>query len=184
MQWIFISQIILAATLLTGCATTYYEPTEAEYLEEARSLSSFDLCYVAIHDNLWKEGITEHNWTSETGQSAYVEPIKRRSAAYQVISEKAIKCDYKLLSDFHTYRTTAELQRLSNSQSTYPGTGMRTAPASNSYEYENGTKVYSADECIGPIIMGECHGSILPNKAYSPTCHGQMLNGQCTGPMF
>jgi hypothetical protein len=45
-------------------------------------------------------------------------------------------------------------------------------------------KVYEASECIGPVIMGECKGSILPNKAYHPTCHGEWLNGQCTGPMF
>lgn len=45
-------------------------------------------------------------------------------------------------------------------------------------------KVYDASECIGPVIMGECKGSILPNRAHHPTCHGQMLNGQCTGPMF
>ena len=48
----------------------------------------------------------------------------------------------------------------------------------------DGQTVYSADECIGPVIMGECHGSILPKSAYHPTCYGTMLNGQCTGPMF
>lgn len=47
-----------------------------------------------------------------------------------------------------------------------------------------GTPVYSADECIGPVINGECHGSILPKAGYRPTCHGQMLFGRCTGPMF
>jgi hypothetical protein len=45
-------------------------------------------------------------------------------------------------------------------------------------------KVYSADECIGPVIMGRCQGTILPNKAYHPTCYGTWLNGECTGPMF
>ena len=45
-------------------------------------------------------------------------------------------------------------------------------------------KVYDPDECIGPVILGECKGTVLPNKAYHPTCHGQWLNGQCTGPMF
>ena len=48
----------------------------------------------------------------------------------------------------------------------------------------NGRKVYDTSECIGPVIMGECKGSILPNNAYHPTCYGQWLNGQCTGPMF
>lgn len=45
-------------------------------------------------------------------------------------------------------------------------------------------KVYDSSECIGPVIMGRCKGSIVPNKAYHPTCHGTWLNGQCTGPMF
>lgn len=48
----------------------------------------------------------------------------------------------------------------------------------------DGHTVYSASECIGPVIMGECKGSILPNTAYHQTCHGEMLNGMCTGPMF
>lgn len=48
----------------------------------------------------------------------------------------------------------------------------------------NGNKVYDASECIGPVIMGDCKGSIVSNKAYHPTCHGAWLNGQCTGPMF
>jgi hypothetical protein len=48
----------------------------------------------------------------------------------------------------------------------------------------NSHLVYDASECIGAIVMGECHGSILSNSAYHPTCHGEMLNGQCTGPLF
>lgn len=49
---------------------------------------------------------------------------------------------------------------------------------------EQGGKVYNSSECIGPVIMGRWKGSIVPNKAYHPTCHGTWLNGQCTGPMF
>ena len=49
---------------------------------------------------------------------------------------------------------------------------------------EQGGKVYDSNECIGPVIMGRCKGTILPNRAYHPTCHGAWLNGQCTGPMF
>ncbi len=49
---------------------------------------------------------------------------------------------------------------------------------------DQGKPVYSARECVGPVIMGECQGSIIPNAAYHPTCHGEFLNGQCTGPMF
>lgn len=38
-----------------------------------------------------------------------------------------------------------------------------------------GGKVYNSSECIGPVIMGRCNGSILPNRAYHPTCHGTWL---------
>ena len=45
-----------------------------------------------------------------------------------------------------------------------------------------GTAVYSAGQCIGPVIMGVCQGSIVGVPA--ARCYGTMLNGQCTGPMF
>lgn len=32
--------------------------------------------------------------------------------------------------------------------------------------------------------MGVCHGGIVPQAGPQMVCHGQMLNGQCTGPMF
>jgi hypothetical protein len=49
---------------------------------------------------------------------------------------------------------------------------------------EQGGKVYDPSECIGPVIMGRCKGTILLNKAYHPTCYGTWLNGTCTGPIF
>ena len=45
-------------------------------------------------------------------------------------------------------------------------------------------KVYHASECIGPVILGRCHGTILPKSGYHPTCYGTWLNGRCIGPMF
>jgi hypothetical protein len=48
-----------------------------------------------------------------------------------------------------------------------------------------GQTVYSQQECIGAVVMGQCHGSILSDYGRPhPTCYGQMLNGMCTGPMF
>lgn len=44
-------------------------------------------------------------------------------------------------------------------------------------------KVYSESECIGPVIMGRCQGSILPQSAYHPTCHGAWINGQRDYPL-
>lgn len=54
----------------------------------------------------------------------------------------------------------------------------------NALAMPNSYKVYSPDECVGAIVMGECHGAIIEHGGYHPTCHGEMLNGQCTGPMF
>lgn len=47
-----------------------------------------------------------------------------------------------------------------------------------------GTPVYRADECVGPVVNGVCHGSILPKSAVPQRCYGTMLNGRCTGPQF
>jgi len=48
-----------------------------------------------------------------------------------------------------------------------------------------GQTAYSPNECIGAVVNGQCHGSILPDYSRPhPTCYGQMLNGMCTGPMF
>ena len=44
--------------------------------------------------------------------------------------------------------------------------------------------VYRRSECIGPVIMGECKGIILPDPGYHPTCHGAMLTGYVPGRCF
>jgi hypothetical protein len=47
-----------------------------------------------------------------------------------------------------------------------------------------GQTVYAPSQCAGTIVAGVCHGGIIPNPALQKTCHGEMLNGTCTGPMF
>jgi len=55
----------------------------------------------------------------------------------------------------------------------------------NTYnDSSSGIPVYSPDECVGPIINGECHGSIIPKAGYRKKCYGDWIGGQCTGPMF
>ena len=44
----------------------------------------------------------------------------------------------------------------------------------NQAPVSTGTKVYTRDECIGAVIMGECHGSIFEKPGYHKTCHGQI----------
>jgi hypothetical protein len=47
-----------------------------------------------------------------------------------------------------------------------------------------GTPVYSANECIGAVVNDRCHGSVIDTQPARPRCYGQMIGGQCTGPMF
>jgi len=47
-----------------------------------------------------------------------------------------------------------------------------------------GQPVYDANECIGAVVNGVCHGSVIDTNPARPRCYGTMLNGQCTGPMF
>lgn len=55
------------------------------------------------------------------------------------------------------------------------------APAVN---LQNGVPVYGAGQCIGAVVNGVCNGTIQQNGAMPLTCHGQMVGGICTGPMF
>ena len=60
-----------------------------------------------------------------------------------------------------------------------PAENVIAAPSSG-----DGQTVYSPSECIGAVVMGVCHGSILPDYSRPhPSCYGQMLNGICTGPL-
>ena len=49
--------------------------------------------------------------------------------------------------------------------------------------YRRDQRVYDASECIGAIVNHRCHGTILPNKAVHPKCHGPWIGGRCTGPL-
>jgi hypothetical protein len=46
------------------------------------------------------------------------------------------------------------------------------------------TKVYRADDCIGAVVNGVCHGSVIDTDPARQRCHGAWINGQCTGPQF
>lgn len=47
-----------------------------------------------------------------------------------------------------------------------------------------GQPVYHPSECIGAVVNGVCHGSVIDTNPGRPRCYGTMLNGQCIGPMF
>jgi hypothetical protein len=45
-------------------------------------------------------------------------------------------------------------------------------------------KLYHASECIGAVVNGVCHGSVIDADPARPVCHGTWIGGQCTGPKF
>lgn len=53
-----------------------------------------------------------------------------------------------------------------------------------------GTPMIPASECIGAVVNGVCHGTPSPDAQIRsqtgqlPRCHGTMVSGQCTGPVF
>jgi len=47
----------------------------------------------------------------------------------------------------------------------------------------NQHKVFPASDCIGAVVNGICHGSVI-DTGQGMTCHGEMLDGKCTGPLF
>jgi hypothetical protein len=86
-------------------------------------------------------------------------------------------------ADLSAYRATPKIVIGAGNRPPFPASdGMGTGLGG---PMVGGQTVYSQHECIGAVIMDECHGSILPDySAPHPTCYGQMLNGICTGPMF
>ncbi len=49
---------------------------------------------------------------------------------------------------------------------------------------DHGNRVYPESACIGAVVMGECHGSILSTDPDPERCYGEMIAGRCTGPQF
>lgn len=48
----------------------------------------------------------------------------------------------------------------------------------------HGIRVYSPSECVGVVVQGICRGQIVPDTAIQKVCHGEMINGQCSGPVY
>ena len=44
--------------------------------------------------------------------------------------------------------------------------------------------VYDASECIGAVVNGRCHGSIIRQPRYHETCYGSWVMGKCVGAQF
>ena len=76
--------------------------------------------------------------------------------------------------DLQQWRDSLELPRQT------PATQQQqTMPMQQQY----GQPVYRAQDCIGAVVNGVCHGSTGAAQPLA-TCYGQMLNSQCTGPQF
>lgn len=47
-----------------------------------------------------------------------------------------------------------------------------------------GIPLYPEDDCIGAVVNGVCHGTIITPPDLQPRCYGTFLNGECIGPKF
>ena len=192
------SAIILALLSLAACNSPTHEAEEAAKL-------AYSLCDEKVNSHLF-HSVVDYTKCQNAARDKYFKDIKTpyidliylEDLYYIKLAEKV---DKKQLSindflikkiEYHNYiiqeatkRTYGNYynaaQSLSNDDADYKkskNNAIVTSP------YNNEKQVYSPSECIGAIVNGECHGSILPNTAYHQTCHGEMLNGQCTGPLF
>jgi hypothetical protein len=59
-----------------------------------------------------------------------------------------------------------------------------TKPPVSAGPKQPGTPVYPKDTCTGPVVNGVCQGGVIPRDAWQKRCYGEMINGECTGPMF
>jgi hypothetical protein len=77
--------------------------------------------------------------------------------------------------DLQQWRDSLELPRQT------PATQQQqTTPMQMQMQQQYGQQVYRAQDCIGAVVNGVCHGSTGAAQPQA-TCYGQMLNGQCTG---
>ena len=81
--------------------------------------------------------------------------------------------------DYLQWRNSLDLPRQTTSVQQQQTTPMQQQMQMQQY----GQPVYRAQDCIGTVVNGVCHGSTGGAQPQA-TCYGQMLNGQCTGPQF
>lgn len=65
-----------------------------------------------------------------------------------------------------------------NSARAYPP-GMVGKPA-----VQGGQIVFDQSECAVPLAHGRCPGLVVMRSTAPPSCHGQIIDGQCSGPVF
>lgn len=155
--------IVPLLAIVTGCAAI---GEDAELARQKR-LAEYEQTTKKLYESLWASSRNLCEIRNSDTPEAYK----------QSLIDSCTKYVYFAGVD----NVTKQARERSIQNSLYPdNTRTYSAPSIGPKKYE---KVYRADECIGPVINGRCHGSIL-QKGYAPTCYGTMLNGQCTGPMF
>lgn len=191
--------LIAVCIALSGCATAgrddFYTSIDS-YLQQSQSCegpNSFIECQVPLMRKTLEPAWINYAGKDDTFTNFYsrVDEIQNQKNNGQLNAELANSQYKKALSELIAaieIRDTAlvrQQERVANALMA-AGQGMS---AHNQYRNSGGyvaqsNSVYREDECVGPVIMGRCHGSVIDKGGYHPTCHGEWLNGQCTGPMF
>lgn len=189
-----IYSLIIVCVALTSCVTAgrdeFYASID-EYLQLSQSCyraNGFTECTVPLIKRTLEPTWVNYDGDGSIFKNFYsrVDDITNQKDNGQINSAMADKqyseASSALLAAIQS-RDAARLRRQERIANALAGA----AQYSNSHslgEAVMDNKVYSADECIGPVIMGRCHGSVIDKGGYHPTCHGEWLNGHCTGPMF
>lgn len=120
--------------------------------------------------------------------------LSRNKSLYELYALKALELDALVLKEIISteeakhqlslYRIQLELQDRKYFNDALKHLSNHSKPRKNNTSAIEGIKVYNEDECIGAIVMGRCHGSIINKDSYHKTCYGEWLDGACTGPYF
>lgn len=150
---------VSAFALMAGCSST------AQKIGELRA---------DLYAPIYEAELSRYSESAKNDAVEYcIEKFKDSPLADEEYKEQIKPCletEYNKRMDFY-------IAQGNNSKSA-------SAPVTSYQDGTTGSKVYSSEECIGAVVNGVCHGSILPKPGYRKTCHGTMINGQCTGPMF
>lgn len=79
------------------------------------------------------------------------------------------------------YLASAYLESLQRYSKPQPQTPPSFVPGPSG---QQGVPMYPQSSCIGPVVNGECHGTILYPGPAPKRCYGTVLFGKCTGPEF
>lgn len=179
--------LLLSCLILSGCIpVTALAPTEKFGLREWRPPEYPQLPFIYVltedTDNDVAQAITSTLTQEEIKQYASGEKQVAGTDELQIRYYSGLSPVRKQVFDVRMQKMKGTRQYLRSLGGGLVGGGRQ--PSYNYGPSQGDNSVYSPDECIGAVVNGQCHGSVLPKAGYHETCYGEMIGGRCTGPQF